>query len=240
MLQDGALLGKYRLTTDPEETFEKFFGTRNVFEHLLSVGGPGESHPIFKAQYAATSEDYRVGNLVVPVHCTLTELFNGCTKTLTYDKKVLTKDGKNAEFIKETRAVLISPGDSSKTPLVFPSQGNSEPGYKQSSLVFSIVEVPEKSFKRDGENLIYTASVSLMEALEARSVTIKELNGELVTLHFDEIISPQTRRVIAGRGMPHRGDPSKRGDLIVKFDIQFPEELPLEKKRRIVELLRAS
>jgi DnaJ family protein B protein 4 len=61
-----------------------------------------------------------------------------------------------------------------------------------------------------------------------------------VTLHFDEIISPQTRRVIAGKGMPLRTDPSKRGDLIVKFNIQFPEELPLEKKRRIVELLRAS
>lgn len=51
----------------------------------------------------------------------------------------------------------------------------------------------------------------------------KELNGELVTLHFDEIISPQTRRVIAGRGMPLRSDPGKRGDLIVKFSIQFPE-----------------
>jgi DnaJ-class molecular chaperone len=51
----------------------------------------------------------------------------------------------------------------------------------------------------------------------------KELNGELVALHFDEIISPQTRRVIAGRGMPLRTDPGKRGDLIVKFSIQFPE-----------------
>jgi DnaJ-class molecular chaperone len=40
--------------------------------------------------------------------------------------------------------------------------------------------------------------------------------------------------------MPLRADPSKRGDLIVKFDIQFPEELALEKKRRIVELLQAA
>jgi DnaJ homolog subfamily B member 13 len=123
----------------------------------LGVGSAGESHPIFKAQYPITSESYQVGNLVVPVHCTLTELFNGCTKSLTYDKKVLTKDGKNAEFIKETRTLLISPGDSPKAPIVFPGQGNSEPGYKQSMLVFSIVEVPEKNFKRDGDNLIYTA-----------------------------------------------------------------------------------
>lgn len=78
---------------------------------------------------------------MVPVHCTLTELFNGCTKTVTYDKRVLTKDGKNAEFVKETRTIVIAPGESPKSPLVFPGQGNSEPGYKQSTLIFSIVEV---------------------------------------------------------------------------------------------------
>ena len=121
----------------------------------------------------------------MPVHCSLTELFNGCSKTLTYDKKVLTNDGKNAEFVKETRTINIVPGESHKTPLVFPGQGNSEPGYKQSPLVFNIVEVPEKNFKREGDNLIYTATVSLMEALDSRSVTIKELNRELLTLHFD-------------------------------------------------------
>jgi hypothetical protein len=75
----------------------------------------------------------------VPVPCTLTELYNGCTKELTYDKRVLTKDGKNAEFIKETKSIIINPGDSSRFPLVFPEQGNSEPGYRQSFLIFNIV-----------------------------------------------------------------------------------------------------
>jgi DnaJ-class molecular chaperone len=49
----------------------------------------------------------------------------------------------------------------------------------------------------------------------------------LVNLHFDEIISPQTRRVIGGKGMPKHEKSGERGDLIVKFDIQFPEELAL-------------
>jgi DnaJ family protein B protein 13 len=60
----------------------------------------------------------------------------------------------------------------------------------------------------------------------------------LVHLHFDEIISPQTRRVIGGKGMPIRGKQG-RGDLIVKFDILFPEEINLEKKRRAVDILRS-
>lgn len=97
VLRDGNLIGKYRFTTDPEEIFEKFFGSKNVYEHLLDVGhGRGDSHPIFKAQYPSLNDEYKVPNLVVPVHCTLTELFNGCTKEISYDKKVLTKDGKNS------------------------------------------------------------------------------------------------------------------------------------------------
>lgn len=61
----------------------------------------------------------------------------------------------------------------------------------------------------------------------------------MINLHFDEIISPQTIRVIEGRGMPIKGKSGQRGDLIVKFDIQFPEELSFERKKRVVELLKA-
>jgi hypothetical protein len=41
VLNDSQLIGKYKLTTDPEEVFEKFFGSKNVFEHLLDVGEGG-------------------------------------------------------------------------------------------------------------------------------------------------------------------------------------------------------
>ena len=50
-----------------------------------------------------------------------------------------------------------------------------------------------------------------------------DLSGEVINLHFDEIISPQTRRVVAGRGMPKKGVAGEKGDLVVRFDISFPE-----------------
>lgn len=39
-------------------------------------------------------------------------------------------------------------------------------------LVFSILEVNEKNFKRDGNYLIYTASIALMDALDSKSITL--------------------------------------------------------------------
>lgn len=164
------MVGKYKFTTDPEEIFEKFFGTKNVFEHLLDVGDKGESHPIFKAQYPGGKEGHRVENLVVEVPCTLSELYNGCTKQLTYDKKVLTTDGKASEVIKESKTVTINPGESAREPIVYPGQGHQEPGHKQSMLIFKIKEVSEKNFKREGDNLVYTSHISLMDALDSKSI----------------------------------------------------------------------
>ena len=64
-------LGNYILTTEPEAIFEKFFGSRNVYEHLLTVGeGEGRSHPIFSTQYDAGRmiiEPNRLPNLAVKV-----------------------------------------------------------------------------------------------------------------------------------------------------------------------------
>jgi DnaJ family protein B protein 4 len=53
-------------------------------------------------------------------------------------------------------------------------------------------------------------------------------------LHFDEIIAPQMMRLIGNKGMPVMGQPGHFGSLIVKFDIQFPEELSFANKSRIV------
>ena len=42
----------------------------------------------------------------------------------------------------------------------------------------------------------------------------------------DEIIRPTTVKRVPGRGMPMPKDTTKRGDLLVTFDIVFPEKLP--------------
>ena len=77
--------------------------------------------------------------MVVKVDCTLTELFNGCQKKLTYAKNVLTEDGLGTKSIMESKNIEILPGISKDTPLIFLEQGNQEPGYRSSRLIFDIV-----------------------------------------------------------------------------------------------------
>ena len=199
---------------------------------MLSVGeGEGKSHPIFSSQYGpnANIAAKKVPDLVVPIECQLSELFNGCKKVRMYQKNVLSLDGQSTQTITETKEVEIPQGRSQKNPIVFERQGNQEPGEQPSDLIFQIVEVNEMGFKRsrsDPADLIYTAQISLMDALDCKAITVKELGGEIVQLHFDEIINPETERLIEGRGM-RREDGSGRGNLIVRFDIDFPEEVPI-------------
>lgn len=41
----------------------------------------------------------------------------------------------------------------------------------------------------------------------------------------DEVIKPSTVKRVVGKGLPNPKDPSRRGDLVVSFDIVFPERL---------------
>lgn len=47
-----------------------------------------------------------------------------------------------------------------------------------------------------------------------------------IPLHFtSEIIKPNTVKRIQGYGLPLPKEPTRRGDLIVNFDIRFPDNL---------------
>jgi DnaJ-class molecular chaperone len=65
---------------------------------------------------------------------------------------------------------------------------------------------------------------------------------------MDEIISPQTVKLVKTEGMPiyNKEDPlnhlmlkEKRGDLYIKFEIVFPKFIDPEKKEEITRLLDA-
>lgn len=54
---------------------------------------------------------------------------------------------------------------------------------------------------------------------------------------FSQHFSPAYEKVLTGEGMPLFEDSSQRGNLIISFDIQFPEKLSPERKQLIKEAL---
>lgn len=66
----------------------------------------------------------------------------------------------------------------------------------------------------------------MLQALCGCVIDVPTMNNQTLPLHFtNEIIKPNTVRRIQGYGLPLPKEPSRRGDLIVNFDISFPDHL---------------
>lgn len=69
---------------------------------------------------------------------------------------------------------------------------------------------------------------------------VPTMNGEklrISTMH--EIIKPNTVKRITGYGLPFPKDTTRKGDMLVAFDIKFPEKLSASEKELLSDILVA-
>ena len=131
--------------------------------------------------------------------------------------------------------------------LRFVEEGHDLVGQLSSDLIIRIKQEPATSFKRVGDNLIFTRQISLEESILAESFEITTLDDRVLFVSIDEIISPQTTTVIKGEGMPILTEQQDalcslsgrqpRGNLIIRYDIQFPKFLSDAQKKAIESVI---
>jgi len=79
--------------------------------------------------------------------------------------------------------------------------------------------------------------VTLKQALLGTLIVIPFLDSTKPSYQlrtYQDILTPQTEKRFLNEGLPYPKDPTKRGDLIVKFDILFPKLL-LSEQRTIAD-----
>uniref|UniRef100_A0A8C9L6Y9 CR-type domain-containing protein n=1 Tax=Pavo cristatus TaxID=9049 RepID=A0A8C9L6Y9_PAVCR len=93
-------------------------------------------------------------------------------------------------------------------------------------------------FQRDGNDLHMTHKIGLVEALCGFQFTFKHLDGRQIVVKYPpgKVIEP-----VRGEGMPQYRNPFEKGDLYIKFDVQFPENnwISPEKLSELEDLLPA-
>lgn len=92
-------------------------------------------------------------------------------------------------------------------------------------------------FKRRGNDLLYTAEVTLREALLGSTVQIPLLSGQKYSHSFKGISGTHHKQRIPGHGMPISKHPSTRGDLLMKFEIIFPVQLTTEQRTLLADVV---
>eukprot|EP00268_Persea_americana_P063477 TRINITY_DN8237_c0_g1_i1.p1 TRINITY_DN8237_c0_g1~~TRINITY_DN8237_c0_g1_i1.p1 ORF type:complete len:345 (+),score=71.59 TRINITY_DN8237_c0_g1_i1:182-1216(+) len=107
-----------------------------------------------------------------------------------------------------------------------------EPG----DLKFRIRTAPHPRFRREGNDLHATVTISLLQALVGFEKSLKHLDKHLVDIGSKGITKPKEVRKFKGEGMPLHFS-SKKGDLYVAFEVLFPSSLTEDQKTKIKAVL---
>uniref|UniRef100_A0A8C5A878 DnaJ heat shock protein family (Hsp40) member B1b n=1 Tax=Gadus morhua TaxID=8049 RepID=A0A8C5A878_GADMO len=202
----------YTFQGDPHAVFAEFFGGRNPFDQLF--GNRGTS--LTKRQDPPVVHDLQV---------TLEEVFSGCVKKMKISHQRLNPDRRSWRTQDKILEVEIKKGWKEGTKITFPKEGDETPTNIPADVVFVLKDKPHPVFRRDGADIIYPAKVSLRDALCGCTVRAPTLDGRTVTLTTSDIVRPGMKRRITGEGLPLAKSPGRRGDLVVEFEVKFPESL---------------
>jgi len=218
---------------DPMDIFKQFFGAGfggddgfSGFSFSTSPRGgfggfgPNKDPPI-KREFELPLEDLYHGKL---------KKFN-VTKTIHDEHGNIRKESKVLE-------INVQPGWKDGTKITFHNEGDVHPGSEPADMIFVVKQKPHTFFTRDREHLIYTASITLSQALRGVKLGIPHLDGTSreVTIR-DRVIDPHYVHRVPGAGMPKPKEPGSFGDLLIKFDIKFPQSLTKDQKELIKKAL---
>lgn len=139
------------------------------------------------------------------------------------------------EVVKEL--VKLPPGAHENHRIYVKGLGDTHYGRGAENIVFIASSRNDSDFFRDGVNLIYNCTITLAQAIEGGEIEITNIDGETIKVPLGASIQHGDERRIVGKGLPYFESPKKRGDIIIKFSINFPERLTEEQKRIIENVL---
>lgn len=137
----------------------------------------------------------------------------------------------------EILKIKVKPGWKKGTKITFEGKGDERPGTLPADIIFIIDEKRHTVFKRAGDDLELGVEIPLVEALTGCTISVPILGGENMSLSFDEILYPGYEKIIPGQGMPKSKEQGKRGNLRLKFLVEFPTDLSDEQRSQVLGVL---
>lgn len=206
---------------------------------------PAHSHQHPQSQFQSQSQpspsQVQPSEITRPLKVSLEELYHGSVKRLKVGRRLL--NGTTEDKVLE---IQVYPGWKSGTKIRFPRAGNEQQHGEAQDLVFVVEEKPHDVFKRDGNDLVCVVQISLVEALAGNpggvrmKKTVDMLDGRKLQVPVPlGVVKPGQEMIISGEGMPIRKDGSvkKKGDLIVKWNVVFPDRLTPSQQEGVRKVL---
>ncbi|PKY41156.1 putative molecular chaperone [Rhizophagus irregularis] len=140
------------------------------------------------------------------------------------------KKCKGAKTLEEKKKldIFIEKGMQNNQRIVMQGEADQEPGVETGDVILVLKQKPHERFERQDNDLLTEVSISITEALCGFSkVLVKHLDGRGLVINHPagEVIKPGAVKCIAGEGMPQYKRSSDKGNLYVRFNVEFPPDM---------------
>jgi len=203
----------------------------------LGGGGPYRSQTFHGGQSGSKQQRVQDPTIEKDVLVSLEDIAKGVQKKMKISKRIYDESG-GSRAEEKVLQINVKPGWKAGTKVTFAKEGDRIPGKTPADIAFIIRDKTHPIFKREDSNIIYTHKLSLREALCGTLVNVPLLSGQKKTINcVDEVIKPTTTKRIQGEGLPYPKEPGRKGDLIIKFDIAFPDRISQNSKDILSDVL---
>lgn len=170
------------------------------------------------------------------IEITLEQAFTGCTIPTVIERSIRENGFKKEEI--ETLYITIPKGIDNNEMIVLKSMGNVINDNYIGDVKINISVKQHESFIRTGLDLIYTKNITFKESLCGFSFTLNHINNKSYKFNNESTVifnnNNSNNKVINGLGLIREG---YTGNLIIKFNIIYPERLTTEQIERLREIL---
>ena len=162
------------------------------------------------------------------------QVFNGASIPVEIERWI--SENGTKVFEKETIYVDIPQGIDENEMIILRDRGNVISEQCKGDVKLHILIQNNTAFKREGLDLILDKTITLKEALCGFSFEVKYINGKSYTLNNNKgnIVPPEYKKIYPGMGLK-RGE--HKGNMIIKFHVEFPTILTMEQIDKINETL---
>ncbi|CAH4027928.1 dnaJ homolog subfamily B member 13-like [Pieris brassicae] len=228
----------YSYHGEPIRTFEEFFGTTNPYADLLDYYE--DPPPMFDSPLGKGYKE-KDPTIVRPLALSLEEVYKGGLKKMKIQRLVFTDETCSELKLREkVLSIPIKPGIYPNTEVRFKEEGDQGPTRIPADVVFITEDRPHERFVRSGlSDLLMVRTVTLQEALCGFMIDIRTLDDRILHVKISDVVTPMYEKILEDEGLPVPICPQKaKGNLIIRFQIVFPEYLSKRTKKAFEEAFR--
>lgn len=133
--------------------------------------------------------------------------------------------------------ILLEAGMDDGARIEFEHAGDEHPDHAAGHVIFTVRAQKHPRFERKGNDLHVVERISLRESLVGFEHSLTHLDGHVVPLTSSRVTQHGDVQRISREGMPLHNQASQKGDLFVRYEVDFPASLTKEQREGLEKIL---